>query len=338
MARQQTRITISARIIDTEDEVVAIDALTRTAIGRDPARVRQMNTAFMLALVAGAAAAGSYAAMMLPAAMGAGAVAAIALIRGLMLLRRQSLFLITSDGRASVLLEDDDDFMRDVLKIVREGIAGQIDPDALYEVDRDSQQIVRRGGAVEAVSAGISGTAQVGANGISSNPTTDRPDPRAETPLDTEPDLAGLDAARRSTRAALNGRGGPHANGAVTPVSLDGDDVDDRPSIGGGAHPTMLQHDPLSGSQPVDPARAVQTFDTLLQRIAPQYGQRFTDVELWLRPVREHLVTGDGTNRADAQARWMIFAREHLPALTSLSNVPGDARTISRAMGVSHPS
>ncbi|MEO0729921.1 MAG: hypothetical protein AAFY64_06040, partial [Pseudomonadota bacterium] len=152
MPRKKSPITITSRVIDIGDTMIAVAGLTRSAIGRDPARVRQTNTAFLIALLAAGAAASAFRMQINEVMIGSGVVAVIALLRGLYLLRKRSLFLITSDGRSSVLLEDDDDFMRDVLKIVREAVAGKTAPDAVYEIDRISQQIVRRGSTVAASS------------------------------------------------------------------------------------------------------------------------------------------------------------------------------------------
>ncbi|MGF1650882.1 MAG: DUF6232 family protein [Hyphomicrobiaceae bacterium] len=105
------------------------------------------------------------------------------------------------------------------------------------------------------------------------------------------------------------------------------------------------RHVPLAGSGPAlasakaaDPVRHDRTqppgdFDALLARIAPRYGSRFPDILAWLRPAKIAHDSGDAANE-QARTTWMIFMRDHVPAMGDDPTIGELARLISTRLRV----
>ncbi len=76
---------------------------------------------------------------------------------------------------------------------------------------------------------------------------------------------------------------------------------------------------------------AVQSFDQLMQVIAPRYGDAFAQTAQWLAPVREHLATGRG-DPAQVRGIWEAFTRDHLPVLANIASVTDLAMKVARGL------
>ena len=353
MARRLTTLIIRPSVLETGDEVVRVGSITRAAIGYDPVQTGKAQVAFLLFLIAAgvAVAAGVAYAQPLGAAV-FGALSVIALIRALWLIRKRSLYVITGDGRASVLMRSDLDFMRDVLGIINQAmVAGGAESYGTFEIDLLSQQILRHTPTASTTAAVAAERGDVqrlnttfnDAPQLNTEPTA-APAIASSVPGDLGSlngtvngvanghDLPATDHASRAQHTGLNG-------GSVAGTAPQGaGSLRDQLSAvngglngGGGQQPFVNGHLNGAGAPPQTSA-ALARFDAMIDRIAPQYGDRFEDVRAWLAPVRDYLASGT-SDRAEAQARWSIFAKEHVPALKAIPTVAENARAVGDAVG-----
>ncbi|MEO1709726.1 MAG: hypothetical protein AAFR70_05615 [Pseudomonadota bacterium] len=353
MARRLTTLIIRPSVLETGDEVVRVGSITRAAIGYDPGQTGKAQVAFLLFLIAAgvAGAAGVAYAQPLGAAV-FGALSVVALIRALWLIRKRSLYVITGDGRASVLMRSDLDFMRDVLGIINQAmVAGGAESYGTFEIDLQSQQILRH---TPTASTAAAVAAEQG--DVQRLSTTFNNAPQLHTEPSAHPAIASNAAGDvGSLNGAVNGvtsghglAGAGHAShahhaglndtsAAGTATQGAGSLRDQLSAVNGGATgsggPQPFANGHLNGAgAPPQTSAALARFDAMIDRIGPQYGDRFDDVRAWLAPVRDYLSSGTG-DRAEAQARWSIFAKEHVPALKAIPTVADNARAVGEAVG-----
>lgn len=364
VAKRRAKLIISPNTIEFGDEVIVVAHISRVLLGRDRGRQERAGNMLLAGCVVLvlAIAATVEAFQILGAALGA--IALVLLIIGLVLRPGRQLSIVTSDGQTTVLIARADRFASDVHAILRQVVNADGPHRQAYEIDVADEHIgqmrLEQGGGGQPIPLETGARAEPQltsrfeaqrtpraqtndpghlhrASAATGEPERHRqqaspqlggltdPRPRTGAPARRPPEGGAHDLARfqqapnRDTREAA-----PEPTDAVVPTADQQHPNATRDAPGPG---------PAGGETASEAAAALAAFDQLMTRIAPQYGNRFGDVQAWLEPVRAYLQSGQG-RMAEVQARWSVFAREHMPALAHLPEAGALAARVGRAVGL----
>jgi hypothetical protein len=359
VAETRAGLRITPRIIEIGDEIIAVASVSRVSIGADPVKARRAGYLVAAALVLGGLALAALGSGQLGAGFIVGFVAVVAMLIAVGLMRGEALFIATNDGRTTILLQKRGDFMRSVLELVRAAMEAEPGGQFVYQVNIQAERIERLDASRTDIAVSSSPGATVAGrdlNGSAAHRPTEEPKSvevpvyaspaahngpdtfdEAETPTGAQAEPLGINPRdwfrkppERSTATAE-----PTPEAMVPPPTYARPD-DARPSISVNGAPGAITIGRDANNARIEThvrSETLVAFDDMMTRIAPQYGDRFGDVRQWLAPVRDYLEDGRG-NLAEAQSRWSIFAKEHLPALANVATVADLAAKVGRGLGL----
>lgn len=373
MARKTGSIKITPKLIELDDRIVRVPNIASVTIGPDPTRRRWaiIIGLFSLSTLYGSTRLFNLASDYYDGRSEASAIyfwAFVVTLIGLAglalaiyLFLYQALFISTSDGRFTVLIDQKAAFMREVMARIREALLAGEASQIVYQVNVQAERIERldanstvvsnSAGAIVAGGSMTSGAhpAGMGLNGSAGHAgshvmaasagggqgsLTEMLSRAREHmgPLAQQAAQAATDMARRGRSmaeeriAAL--RGGGRDGGEAGSVSANVVNVSGAQGAfvaGGGMN--------IADSRISTQVSIVGDFDAVMDVLHRQNAAHKDEILEYLRPVRDHLA-GGATPREEAKTRWAWFAAQAASALTGIDGVLAIVERVSRVLGI----
>ncbi|MEZ5908965.1 MAG: hypothetical protein R3D31_09220 [Hyphomicrobiaceae bacterium] len=345
MAVAAKGIKITPKLIELEDRIIRAPNIAQVAIGPDPNAVKW---GWRLILVAGVLALYAFTMAQSPIYRPNGygteiliAITAAGLLAvGVVLLQRRALYISTADSRVTLLVNRNEQFMRDVLARIKEALLADESASIVYQVNIQAERIERLDASATTIADSAGATIVRGdMDGGQIAPSVgdaERRDPRAAP----SPAADSLDAMLDEVSGRQRPRSDPppRRNGGPPPSYRE-------PAQPAAPAPRdmRLDHAPgavmvggnVTGSTIATEAHVsyAQDYDLLMQRIAARFGDQHQQILDYLAPVRDHLAGGK-TSREEAAMRWSWFAGQPLQWAANIEGVLALAGRIGRVLGM----
>lgn len=374
-----TSIKITPKLIELDDRIVRVPNIASVTIGPDPVRRRW---AIIIALISLATLYGAKQLYDIASMYGSfgrkGAVdfwipiLALAGLAGLALavylFMYQALFISTSDGRFTVLVDRKASFMREVMAKIREALLAGEASQIVYQVNVQAERIERldanstivsnSAGAVVAGGSMTNGAGPSpghygmpspapspngngayhanggGPEGVGGGSLSDMINRAREhvAPLAQQAAQVAGDVARRGRAMAEERMAAMRERGldGQQPPQVNANTV----TVNGAAPGAMIAGGAMSisDSRITTQGSVVNDFDSVMNVLQRENAAHKDQIIEYLRPVRDHLA-GGGTSRDEAKTRWGWFAAQAAAALSGIDGVLTLIERVTRALG-----
>lgn len=350
VARRPQAIKITPKLIEFQDHILRVPNIATVTIGPDPKRRR---IALILFIVGAFSLWLAYqTTQYFGAMMGINPhsqtntpgivltlIGIAAFLLGLYLFKYLALFISTSDGRFTVLVDSKYQFMRDVMERIREALLAGEEGNVYYHVNVQAERIERldanstvvsnsagavvAGGSMDGLSSLTSGaSASAGLADLVSR-AREQVSPVAGRAFQAAGELASRGRSMAEERIASMRQG---SSGNVSANTVNVMAAAPGAIIAGGGMS-------MNGSQISTHGSIVNEFDSIVAALSQLHIAHRDEIIAYIEPVRDHLAGGP-TPREDAKPRWAWFVANAASALSGVDGALAIIERVSRLLGL----